>query len=153
MPGSEPLGHRYGKAGAGADAEADNHIIDRTGRSHPRQRLLPQIAAYDDGIHHRVKLLEKIPENQRNGKFQNQLGRGTGRHILCHGMQTSFLFPPVGLMEKGLYPEASLQAAGKAGSRVFCLSLSLKTFFRIAQPDSEFQISAPVFWRFPEFRR
>lgn len=69
------LGYHYAESAGNSVAETDDEKHHGPGCAHGRQRLLPNKLSYDDGIHHVIKLLKDVSDQQWNGKCQNQLQR------------------------------------------------------------------------------
>lgn len=60
---------------------AEYHPHDPFHRTKGSQSLNPGNLSDNDRIHHRIQLLKNIPQHQRHCKKQDQLRRGTLRHI------------------------------------------------------------------------
>ena len=87
---SEALGDRDGKAGADTERKPDDQKIQGAGHADAGKGIQAKNTADKDAVGEVVKLLEQVPDQQRNTEAQNTLQRGTCCHIFYHG---SISFP------------------------------------------------------------
>lgn len=81
---AERLCQRDGHTGAKTAAEADYEEVDRPCRPDAAQRHHAQRVADDGRIDQRIYLLQKKPEQHRNGKLPDPRNRLSNCQILCH---------------------------------------------------------------------
>ena len=86
---AEKLCNGNGKPVAHADHKAQDHIIDRAGGAHRRQRVHADETPDNNGVGQAVKLLEQVAQYQRKGKPQNHLEWMPSGQILCHILTSS----------------------------------------------------------------
>jgi hypothetical protein len=84
IPRAKTLGSDNGSSHGKIYQKAHNEEIDASGAAYRRQSPYADGAAYDKGVGHIVKLLEKIPNEERNGKGKYQQGGITHGEIFCH---------------------------------------------------------------------
>ena len=83
--GPEALGDRNGKAGADTEREPDDQEVQRPGHADARKGVQAENAADENAVGEVVKLLEQIPDQQRNTEAQDALQGRTCCHIFDHG--------------------------------------------------------------------
>ena len=81
---AEALRHQHGEAARHAHDEAENEERQRTRGADGRQRVHAEELAHDDGVHHAVKLLKKVADQQRDRKTHDKLDGISHGHIPCH---------------------------------------------------------------------
>ena len=86
IPCTKQLGDGNGEPVAQPDHKTQNQIIDRPGGSHRGQRMNAHKAAHNNGIRQTVKLLEQVPQHQRQSKHQDDPQRAPARQIFGHSI-------------------------------------------------------------------
>ena len=81
---AERLRQRNGHAGTQTAAKAEHKEVDRPCRPDAAQRHYAQRMADDRRIDQRIYLLQKKPEQHRNGKLPDPRNRLSNCQILCH---------------------------------------------------------------------
>ena len=81
FPGTIMLRDQNRKPLRNSGRNAEYHPHDPFHRTKGSQSLNPGNLSDNDRIHHRIQLLKNIPQHQRHCKKQDQLRRGTLRHI------------------------------------------------------------------------
>ena len=78
-------------AGGKTNEKADEHIDDGTHRAHGGKGLVADIFAHHPGVHHVVKLLKNVAEQQRKGECNDMPGDIAGGHIHIFALSQGIL--------------------------------------------------------------